>query len=54
MDTEAVNVRLPRASLEAIDEWRRKQPTIPSRPEAIREAVADWLVALGLLKPPAP
>lgn len=51
MDTEAVNVRLPREMIDGIDNWRREQPNIPTRPEAIREAVSDWLVALGLMKP---
>lgn len=31
--------------LRAIDDWRRKQPTIPSRSEAIRRLVAAGLDA---------
>jgi len=37
--------------LKALDDWRREQPNIPSRPEAIREAVKDWLTGMGLMKP---
>lgn len=51
-DTEPVTVRLPREMIDGLDEWRRQQPKIPTRPDAIREAVSDWLIALGLLKPP--
>jgi hypothetical protein len=43
IDTEAVNVRMPTLSLKAVDDWRRKQNDLPSRPEAIRR-----LVELGL------
>jgi hypothetical protein len=43
VDTEAVNVRM--ATLETIDDWRRKQQDLPGRPEAIRR-----LVELGLKK----
>jgi hypothetical protein len=32
----AVMARLTRAQAEAIDAWRRLQPDIPTRPEAIR------------------
>ena len=47
VDTEAVNVRLPVASLKDIDDWRRKQDDLPGRPEAIRR-----LVDLGLKAKP--
>jgi hypothetical protein len=43
VDSEAVNVRLSKPSLEVIDDWRRKQDDLPGRPEAIRR-----LVELGL------
>jgi hypothetical protein len=43
VDTEAVNVRLERAALSLIDDWRRVQPNLPTRPEAIRR-----LIHLGL------
>jgi hypothetical protein len=35
-----VMLRLPPIQADAIDDWRRKQKDIPSRPEAIRR----WLV----------
>ena len=38
-----VPVMMSRAEIEAVDAWRRMQPSIPSRAEAIRS-----LVALGL------
>jgi hypothetical protein len=43
LDTEAVNVRLERSRLTLLDEWRRQQTDLPSRPEAIRR-----LIELGL------
>jgi hypothetical protein len=36
VDTEAVTLRLPRATLEYVDNFRRTEEDIPSRPEAIR------------------
>lgn len=47
VDTEAVNVRLPREMVEAVDAFRREQGDQPTRPEAIRR-----LVDLGLSTPP--
>jgi len=40
IDSEAVNVRFPRSTLEIIDAWiaRRPDPK-PTRPEVIREAI---------------
>ncbi len=43
VDTEAVNLRLPRDMIEAIDDLRRMQPDLPTRPEMIRRALAEWL-----------
>lgn len=43
VDTEAVNVRMDRTVLEAIDEWRRRQTDLPTRPEAIRRLVEAGL-----------
>ena len=43
VDSEAVNVRITREGLETLDNWRRKQPDLPGRPEAIRR-----LMELGL------
>jgi hypothetical protein len=37
---EAVSqVRMTRAERESLDDWRRRQREIPTRPEAIREAI---------------
>jgi len=47
VDTEPVNVRLPVALLERIDEWRAKQRPIPSRPAAIRAFVEAGLSLIG-------
>jgi metal-responsive CopG/Arc/MetJ family transcriptional regulator len=43
VDAEAVNVRLPREMLEVLDEYRRKQEDLPTRPEAIRRILAQHL-----------
>ena len=41
--TERFEMRVPALFLKTIDDWRRKQPELPSRAEAIRR-----LVELGL------
>lgn len=51
VDTEAVTLRLPRDMIEAVEAFRREQPKIPTRPEAIRIVLRDWLEVNGLLKP---
>jgi hypothetical protein len=44
VDSEAVNVRFVRETLEALDTWRATQPDPkPSRPEAIRRLVEKAL-----------
>jgi hypothetical protein len=43
VDSEAVNVRMERPQLTRLDDWRRRQVDMPSRPEAIRR-----LIDLGL------
>lgn len=53
MDTEAVNVRLDRAALTLLDDWRRVQPNLPTRPEAIRRLIELGLEA-GKQQAPAP
>lgn len=45
VDSEAVNVRMALDALQNLDDWRRKQPDLPGRPEAIRR-----LVEIGLAK----
>jgi hypothetical protein len=41
--TERVQIVAPRTWIEKIDEWRRQQPAIPSRSEAIRVLVEQAL-----------
>jgi len=43
MKDQRIPVMMSSDDVEAIDEWRRKQPDLPSRSEAIRR-----LVELGL------
>ncbi len=46
-----VGVRIPPEQLDPLDAWIAAQPEPrPSRPEAIRLALKDWLTDLGLLK----
>lgn len=47
VDTEAVNLRLPRDMIEAIDDLRRLEADLPTRPEMIRRALAEWLLHAG-------
>ncbi|UWQ43422.1 ribbon-helix-helix domain-containing protein [Leisingera aquaemixtae] len=42
-DTTALTLRLPRELIDAIDERRRLEPDVPTRPEMIRRALIDWL-----------
>jgi hypothetical protein len=43
VDSEAVNVRLERQAIEALDAWRKKQNDLPTRPEAIRRLIEKAL-----------
>jgi hypothetical protein len=43
----AIGVRMPPDELDAVDDWRRGQPDLPSRPEAIRRLVSRALAAEG-------
>jgi hypothetical protein len=52
VDTEPVNLRLPRAVIDALEKYRRDQDVIPTRPEAIRVILQDWLVGAGYLAIP--
>jgi Arc/MetJ-type ribon-helix-helix transcriptional regulator len=47
VDTEAVNLRLPRDMIEAIDDLRRLENDLPTRPEMIRRALVQWLQSAG-------
>jgi hypothetical protein len=42
-DTSPVMVRFPAGQLTAIDEWRRREHDLPTRPEAIRRLVDQAL-----------
>jgi metal-responsive CopG/Arc/MetJ family transcriptional regulator len=42
-DTEAVNLRLSREILREIDDRRKLEEDLPTRPEMIRRALAQWL-----------
>ncbi|WPZ29176.1 ribbon-helix-helix protein, CopG family [Sulfitobacter sp. OXR-159] len=43
LDTEAVTLRLPREMIDAIDDRRRVEPDLPTRPEMIRRLLAEIL-----------
>jgi len=45
VDSEAVNVRIERQMLDALDDWRRHQSDVPTRPEAIRRLLAKGLIS---------
>ncbi len=50
VDSDIVTARVGRPVLDAMDTWIAAQPEPrPSRPEAIRLALKDWLTGLGLL-----
>jgi hypothetical protein len=40
-----VNARYDQSLLKRVDDWRRRQPTIPARSEALRELVRRALKA---------
>ena len=43
VDSEPVTLRLPRELIEAIDDRRRLEQDLPTRPEMIRRALVQWL-----------
>jgi hypothetical protein len=45
--TERFEMRMDPGELAQVDEWRRKQPDIPSRAEAIRRLIQQALKAKG-------
>lgn len=48
IDATPVNVRLPPEQLAPLDAWISDQPgPKPTRPEAVRHALADWLNGQG-------
>ena len=46
-DTEALTLRLPRELIDAIDDRRRVETDVPTRPEMIRRALVQWLELTG-------
>jgi hypothetical protein len=50
VDSEAVNVRMERDQLSALDAWAAAQAPAPSRPEAVRRILSDYLKRRGFLK----
>ena len=42
-DTEPVTIRMDKELLSVIDEFRRRLPDIPSRPEVVRRVMRQWL-----------
>lgn len=50
MDSEAVNTRMERPMLDALDAFAADQgDPVPSRPEAVRRALAEHLKVKGYL-----
>ena len=47
IDSEAITVRLPRELIEAVDDRRRDEKDLPTRPEMIRRALLQWLELTG-------
>ena len=45
LDTEPVTIRMDRQMLKAIDDYRRIQEDLPSRPEVVRRVMTEWLQA---------
>lgn len=43
VDTHAITLRLHRRVIQAIDDRRRAEPDVPTRPEMIRRALDQWL-----------
>lgn len=49
VDSEQVNFRLQRDALDALDAYREAEPDKPSRTEAVRRILTDYLKANGYL-----
>jgi hypothetical protein len=50
VDSEPITFRLPRDLLNALDEWRDKQPIPPKRADVLRVSLVEWLKGEGVLK----
>lgn len=44
-----VGVRIHPDLMAVLDQWRSAQTPIPTRPEALRAIVQDWMIGHGLL-----
>lgn len=49
IDSDLVRARLPRADLDALDAFAASELDRPSRSEAVRRIVRDWLREKGYL-----
>jgi hypothetical protein len=47
---QTIGVRIHDETLAVLDKWIARQAALPTRPEAIRIALSDWLTGLGLIK----
>lgn len=47
VDTHAITLRLHREMIEAIDDRRRLEKDLPTRPEMIRRALTQWVEMTG-------
>jgi hypothetical protein len=50
VDSMAVLVRIGRQQLDALDAWSKEQVEPHSRPEAIRQILADYLKRRGYIR----
>jgi hypothetical protein len=42
-DTSPLNIRMDREMIRAIDDYRRQQEDLPTRPEVVRRVMIEWL-----------
>lgn len=54
VDSEQLNLRIQRDALNGIDAFSADQPDKPSRTEAVRRIIRDWLIGHGYLENPPP
>ncbi|WP_158964506.1 ribbon-helix-helix domain-containing protein [Chachezhania sediminis] len=49
-NTAPVTIRMDQDMLKAIDDYRREQADLPSRPEVVRRVMEEWMAAQGRAK----
>lgn len=49
VDSEAINVRLTREVIEAVDAFRKDEADLPTRPEGVRRLLSEALKDKGYL-----